>query len=109
MRRASTKRGPGRAKVEPALRRYLRGWRLRDRDQVQQRLIEAVAGRPEPGPPLRVSDRLSADAEQAIVDAFMAGTPKWELAERYEVSLSSIKRLLKRRGVSRRGRHDRPD
>jgi DNA-directed RNA polymerase specialized sigma24 family protein len=99
--------GPGRTAVEPALRRYLREWRQRDRDNVQQRLIDALGERPEPDPPLRVIDRLSADAEQAIVDAFMAGTPKWELAERYDLSLSSIKRLLKRHGASRRRGHGR--
>ena len=37
----------------------------------------------------------------------MAGTPKWELAVRYDLSLSSIKRLLKRHGVSRRRGHGR--
>jgi hypothetical protein len=35
--------GPGRTAVEPALRRYLREWRLRDPEEVRQRLSAVLA------------------------------------------------------------------
>lgn len=49
----------------------------------------------------RMVDRLSkADIEQLIA-AFGAGTPKRELAERYDISESSIKRLIRQHGESK--------
>jgi FixJ family two-component response regulator len=49
----------------------------------------------------RVGDRLSgADTEQLIA-AFRAGTPKRMLAERYGISESSVKRLIRQHGTSK--------
>jgi transposase-like protein len=49
----------------------------------------------------RVGDRLSeADTEQ-LVAAFTAGTSKRKLAERYGISESSVKRLIRQHGASK--------
>jgi hypothetical protein len=51
--------------------------------------------------PWRVEHRLSrVDVEQILV-AFAAGTPKRELAERYGISESSVKRLIRQQGASK--------
>lgn len=49
----------------------------------------------------RVSDRLSNQEISMIVMAFSHGTSKRELAERYGISESSVKRLLRWAGVRR--------
>lgn len=41
-----------------------------------------------------------------IVMAFSRGTPKRELADRYDISESSVKRLLRSAGVRRRTWND---
>jgi hypothetical protein len=46
--------------------------------------------------PHRVVDRLGEQAVRELIEAFHAGTPTWRLAERYGISLSSVKRLLRR-------------
>lgn len=51
----------------------------------------------------RVEDRLSAEQLDQLVAMFTAGTPKTVLAERFNISLSSVKRLLRRYGVRRPG------
>ncbi|HLM22625.1 MAG TPA: hypothetical protein VK390_14015 [Propionibacteriaceae bacterium] len=38
---------------------------------------------------------------QELADLFVVGTPKIELAARFGISLSSVKRLLRQRGVRR--------
>jgi hypothetical protein len=49
----------------------------------------------------RVGDRLS-DADAArLIAAFAAGTPKRKLAERYGISESSVKRLIRQHGRPR--------
>jgi uncharacterized protein (DUF2235 family) len=49
----------------------------------------------------RVGDRMSeADTEQ-LVAAFTAGTSKRKLAERYGISESSVKRLVRQHGASK--------
>jgi hypothetical protein len=49
----------------------------------------------------RVGDRMSeADTEQ-LVAAFTTGTSKWKLAERYGISESSVKRLIREHGASK--------
>lgn len=49
----------------------------------------------------RVRDRLTdADIERLIAE-FLAGTSKRELAERYAISFSAVKALLRRHGVRR--------
>jgi len=44
----------------------------------------------------RVDQRISPVEVDHLVAAFRAGTPQSQLAERYGVSLSSVKRLLRR-------------
>ena len=50
----------------------------------------------------RVVDRISEIDLEGLVAAFTAGTPKRKLAERYGISESSVKRLLRQRGASKR-------
>jgi hypothetical protein len=45
--------------------------------------------------PWRVVDRLGEETVRELVEAFQAGTPKWRLAAEYEISLSSVKRLVR--------------
>jgi hypothetical protein len=45
--------------------------------------------------PWQVSDRLSAENVETMLQAFRAGTPKWQLAEMYGISLTSVKRLVR--------------
>jgi hypothetical protein len=49
----------------------------------------------------RVHDRLSEEEVSTIIDQSRAGTPKQALADRFGVSLSSVKLLLRQRGVKR--------
>jgi transposase-like protein len=61
----------------------------------------------EPGAPLaghRGAQRLSDDARAEIVEAFRLGVKIRVLAERYSVSESCVKRMLRRSGVGRRQR-----
>lgn len=52
----------------------------------------------------RVGDRLSeADAERLVAD-FATGTSKRKLAERYGISESSVKRLIRQHGASKPSR-----
>lgn len=46
--------------------------------------------------PWQVLDRLSAHDVETLLQAFHAGTPKWQLAEMYGISLTSVKRLIRR-------------
>lgn len=48
-------------------------------------------------------DRFSAEELQAMVDLYCSGVPAGEVAEKYSVSLRSVKRLLQKRGARRRG------
>jgi DNA-directed RNA polymerase specialized sigma24 family protein len=45
-----------------------------------------------------IADRLSAEQVAAIIQRFRAGTAKHVLADEYGISLSSVKRLLRRHG-----------
>lgn len=56
----------------------------------------------------RVSDRLSDSEVSMLVMAFSRGASKRELAERYGISESSVKRLLRSAGVRRPSSNDRP-
>lgn len=87
---------------------------LDDLDQAARRLARAVAADPggEPvsvrstgrvGRVLAVRDRLSEADVRAIVEKFEAGTPKHQLAEMYGISLSSVKRLLRRHRTEKQG------
>lgn len=42
-----------------------------------------------------LTDRLDQADVQAIVEGFKAGTPRWQLAEQHNISLSSVARLLR--------------
>jgi DNA invertase Pin-like site-specific DNA recombinase len=55
----------------------------------------------------RTADRLTADDEAEIVRLFMIGTAKTALAEKYGISESSVKRLLRKHGVRRTSWADR--
>jgi hypothetical protein len=65
--------------------------RIEDYDQRDEPGVQL----PEP-PPLRGLARLSPDDVCQLVASFRMGTPKSVLADRYEISLSTVKRLLKR-------------
>lgn len=45
----------------------------------------------------------TADGIQAVVDGYRAGGTARELAERFKISTSSVKRLVRRAGCRRRG------
>lgn len=45
----------------------------------------------------RLVDRLSEAEPCQLVADFTSGTPTWNLAEQYGISLSSVKRLIRRR------------
>ena len=79
-----------------------------------QALAESTVQDEEPGLPphppdrmWRVCDKLSDHEVQTIVNEFKAGVPKHQLAERYSVSVSSIKRLLRQHDVKRVSRYDK--
>jgi DNA-directed RNA polymerase specialized sigma24 family protein len=91
--------GPGRAEVNPAVRRYLRDWRLGELDDTRTQVMaqaQAEATVPEPG-----LKRLSRTERQVIVERFLAGTTREQLAAEYGVSLSTVKLLLRRAGARR--------
>jgi hypothetical protein len=49
----------------------------------------------------RVGDRLSETDTARLIAAFTAGTSKRKLAERYAISESSVKRLIRQHGASK--------
>lgn len=49
----------------------------------------------------RLSDRLDEAAIQELVESFKAGMPKHKLAVQYGIGLSSVKNLLRERGIRR--------
>ena len=49
----------------------------------------------------RVRDRLTDDDVQALIGEFLAGTSKRVLAERYAVSFSTVKNILRKHSVRR--------
>jgi DNA-binding NarL/FixJ family response regulator len=63
--------------------------------------VQSVRSAPPSTRQWRVGDRLSQDDGEQLVVAFTAGTPKRELAERYGISESSVKRLIRRHGASK--------
>ncbi|MFI6291967.1 helix-turn-helix domain-containing protein [Nonomuraea sp. NPDC050790] len=48
-----------------------------------------------------MKDRFTDEEIQALVERFQAGTPKGVLAKEYGISLSSVKRLLRKHGAKR--------
>jgi DNA invertase Pin-like site-specific DNA recombinase len=49
----------------------------------------------------RVRDRLTDDDVERLIAEYLAGSPKRELAARYELGLTSVKNLLRKHGVRR--------
>jgi hypothetical protein len=47
----------------------------------------------------RVRDRLTDADIQQLVSEFLAGTPKRVLAERYVISVGTVKNILRKHGV----------
>jgi hypothetical protein len=91
-------------KLNLALLTYLR----RSQERVQR-------GEPLPAPellvqrpyrPWRLRDKLSEQDVQAIIREFSAGTSKRVLADRYSISIGSIKRLLQQHNIRRQHRYD---
>ncbi|MGH3772230.1 MAG: helix-turn-helix domain-containing protein [Pseudonocardiaceae bacterium] len=52
----------------------------------------------------RLRDRLSPDDVQAMIELYRLGSTARQVAEKFDVSLSSVKRLLRQHGVGREGR-----
>lgn len=52
----------------------------------------------------RIEDRLPDADTERLIAAFTAGTPKRKLAEQYGISESSVKRLIRQHGASKRSR-----
>lgn len=57
--------------------------------------------------PAQGSERLSEADRQAIIERFRAGSTREQLANEYGVSLSTVKRLLRKAGVRRQDRPKR--
>jgi hypothetical protein len=75
-----------------------------------QQLRQVQAQGSEPAPSLcsdrshrqwRIGDRLSEPDQKQLIADFTAGTSKRKLAERYGISESSIKRLIRQHGASK--------
>jgi hypothetical protein len=49
----------------------------------------------------RISDRLTEADIHSIVSSYCAGTMAWELAEQFKISKSSVKQILRERGIRR--------
>ena len=67
--------------------------------QDQDSLSPAVSGRV--SRTWRVRDRLTEADVQALIGEFLAGTPKRVLAERYAISIGTVKNILRKHGVRR--------
>lgn len=52
--------------------------------------------------PWRISDRFAAHDLDALADAYRSGMTSAALAKRYGMGLTSVKRLLRERGVRKR-------
>jgi hypothetical protein len=72
-----------------------RRWLRESRQAPIQDTKVSVRAKPEVIVPRRVIDRLSAETVRELVEARQAGAKLRELVERYEVSESSLKRLLR--------------
>jgi DNA invertase Pin-like site-specific DNA recombinase len=51
----------------------------------------------------RLRDRFSSDELQTMIDLYKSGTTAKQVAEKFGISLRSIKRLLRQHGVRREG------
>lgn len=88
-------------RLNSSLVRYLRQYEGMDASMLPTAEATSQQYRPH-----AIDRRLSETDIQTIIAEFLSGTPKHELARRYSVSLSSIKSLLRRRGIRRDGRQD---
>jgi hypothetical protein len=82
-------------KLNPGLAVYLRRWVGEGRPGDKATPVASAEGG-QPGRQWRVRDRLSEADVRELVEAFRTGTTKHELVERYGISLSSVKRVLRR-------------
>jgi hypothetical protein len=87
-------------KLNPALRRYLRDWRLGELDDVRARVMVKV--QEEAVTPAQDSGHLPDADRQAIIERYRAGESGEQLAKDYGVSLSTVRRLLRKAGVRRK-------
>ena len=77
------------------LLRRARVWLSEDRrGPVRDRQV-SVRARPTPAVPRRVVDRLGEDVVRKMIEARRAGTKLKDVAIRYGISESSVKRLMK--------------
>jgi hypothetical protein len=70
--------------------------RIEEKDRTEEPGVQSTA-RSTPARPL-VRDRLTEDDMDRIVSRFRAGTAKHVLADEYGISLSSVKRLIRKHG-----------
>ena len=56
----------------------------------------------QPSRPWRVTDRLTAQELDGLIDCYRMGTTSRELAQRYSLSRTTVKRLMRVRGIRRR-------
>jgi hypothetical protein len=87
-------------KLNHALLAYLRRWQ-KSVNGGQPLPVPELPDHPE-HPAWRIRDKLTPADVQTLVQAFVAGTPQPELAVRYKISHSSVKRLLRKHGVRAR-------
>ena len=93
------------------VRRYCNRPDLQERlAAARSRAIKLGEEEPDSGAPVvsgrvsgtwRVRDRLTDADVQSLIDEFLSGTPKRVLAERFAVSFSTVKNILRKHGVRR--------
>lgn len=71
-------------------------WLREDQQGASQDPRGSVRAKPHAQVPRRVVDRLGEDAVREMITARQAGAKLLELAERYGISESSVKRMLRR-------------
>jgi hypothetical protein len=85
------------------LLRRARLWLSEDREVGVQDPRPSVRARPASGTPRRVVDRLGEDVVREMIDARRAGAKLKDVAKRYGVSESSVKRMLRAHDSSHGG------
>lgn len=105
----TTSRGPGlpcvalsELKLNSSLVTYLRRCEESEPGRSASEAVESPSGLSYR--PWSIERRLSEADVQTIITDFLAGTPQHVLADRYSVSLSGLKSLLRQRGIRRRPR-----
>ena len=74
---------------------------LRQAKEGRGRKPVSVRSAPNSDRPRRVTDRLSDSDLRALLRDVEQGTPKWQVAEKYRISESSVKRLVRKAHPSR--------